>query len=347
MCNNSYFLKTSFVAAAKIILFIVLMSGCKSKKHEINTSEVKLQLEVKRFEQELFALTPENATQNIPILEKKYGEFFRRFNENILNVGPSSDPVYVSNITAFINDPDIKTIYKDSQKEFADFNEYTAALTDAFKRYKHFFPGKVIPEVITFISGFNYAVIAADSSLAIGLDMYLGNNYKYYSMLPQLPRYQVQRMRKGFLVADAVKAWVTTEFEADSLKNQLLDQMIQEGKMLYLIDILLPGDEDSLKIGYSSAQMEWVSGNEQRVWTYFIDRKLLYSTNAIENNKYFVEGPFTTGMPKESPPKTGAWLGWQIVRAYMENNPNVTPQKLIRENDAQKILKSSKYKPGK
>jgi hypothetical protein len=50
-------------------------------------------------------------------------------------------------------------------------------------------------------------------------------------------------------------------------------------------------------------------------------------------------------MPKESPGKVGAWLGWQIINAYMKENPNTTLHQLIDLKDGQKILTSSKYKP--
>ena len=45
--------------------------------------------------------------------------------------------------------------------------------------------------------------------------------------------------------------------------------------------------------------------------------------------------------------KGAAWLGWQIVRKYMEENPKVTLAQLMAEKNAQKILTESKYKPKK
>ena len=50
-------------------------------------------------------------------------------------------------------------------------------------------------------------------------------------------------------------------------------------------------------------------------------------------------------MPSNSPGKVGAWLGWQIVKAYMKENPNTTLKELIAIKDGQKILTGSKYKP--
>ena len=63
--------------------------------------------------------------------------------------------------------------------------------------------------------------------------------------------------------------------------------------------------------------------------------------------KYTAEGPFTAAFSKESAPRIGYWIGWQIVRQYMKNNPEVTLQDLINETDSQLLLSKSKYKPKK
>ena len=51
------------------------------------------------------------------------------------------------------------------------------------------------------------------------------------------------------------------------------------------------------------------------------------------------------GENRDSAPKLGVWMGWQIVRKYMKEHPDVTLQQLMADNDAQKILNQSKYKP--
>jgi uncharacterized protein YjaZ len=47
----------------------------------------------------------------------------------------------------------------------------------------------------------------------------------------------------------------------------------------------------------------------------------------------------------ESPGMVGRYIGWQIVRSYMENNTVTVPQLLIKNAD--EIFKNSKYKPKK
>ena len=150
------------------------------------------------------------------------------------------------------------------------------------------------------------------------------------------------------IVPDCMKGWATSEFEYDNSQKDLLSKMVYNGKILYFMDALLPHIENSRKIGYTSDQIIWCKHNESNIWAFFIEHKLLYSTDHAENIKYIGEAPFTPGFPEGSPGRVGQWLGWQIVRAYMDNNPDVSLSELMEEeNDAQKILTKSKYKPGK
>ena len=38
-------------------------------------------------------------------------------------------------------------------------------------------------------------------------------------------------------------------------------------------------------------------------------------------------------------------LSWQIIRKYLQENPDVSLQEVLLEMDSQKILQASKYKP--
>ena len=62
--------------------------------------------------------------------------------------------------------------------------------------------------------------------------------------------------------------------------------------------------------------------------------------------RYVMDGPSATGMPSDSPGNIGAWLGLQIVEAYMNEHPDMTlPELVDAPIDAQRFLLESKYKP--
>jgi hypothetical protein len=124
--------------------------------------------------------------------------------------------------------------------------------------------------------------------------------------------------------------------------------MVYAGKELYLKDILLPEYTDAQKMGYKPEQIAWCEANEAEMWRFFIDNTLLYDTDQKLVPRFINPAPFSKfylEIDNESPGRTGAWLGWQMVRSYMENN-EVTLQKMLK-TDSKTLFEKSKYKPKK
>jgi len=321
-----------------------LSFSCGNNPLEIDVSDVNLTLTLKRFEQDLFSHKGDLTEKQIDDLNEKYTAFFQDFTQSVINVGARNNPNFAYKLSDFTIDSYIKEVYDDVEKQYADFSPYQKDLEAAFKHYKHYFPKKVVPEIITYVSGFNYSIITDDHYLGIGLDMFLGSDYKAY---PQLgyPQYKINTMTKDYLVVGAINGWVSTEFELAEVQANLLTEMIHQGKMLYLMDALMPKAENYLKIGYNKAQISWCENNEKSIWFFFIDNELLYKKETKEIIKYMGEAPFTQGFPEGSPGRIGHYLGWQIVKAYMAKNPKITLEQLMQQTDAQEILNQSKYKP--
>ena len=79
--------------------------------------------------------------------------------------------------------------------------------------------------------------------------------------------------------------------------------------------------------------MIWAATNESQVWKYFIENKLLFSTDTKLNKRFLDVAPFSKFYRSEdnlSPGRIGAWIGWQIVRSYMKHN-DVSLQKLVKK----------------
>ena len=338
--------KVKHITGAKLLTFFLLfLISCQSKRLDIDISQIQIEkVEIKRLDQDLFQMPSDSLTSNI--LQKKYGIFYTRFISSIINKGGISDPSYIENLRHFLADKDMREAYTSCQQEFPELNTLENELEDAFKHFKFYFPKREIPQVVTFMSGFNYSIVNIDHVLGIGLEMYLGPDNKFYKMI-QFPRYKTLAMSKDYLLPDCIKGWMSTEFEPKTSNNNFLSQIIQVGKIMYLVDAILPKVEDTLKVSYTKRQLDWCESNEFNVWTHFIQQKLLYSTDNSEILKYTSEGPFTAAFSKESPSRIGNWIGWQIVRAYMDKNPEVTLQELVDQKDAQLILSQSKYKPKK
>jgi uncharacterized protein YjaZ len=125
--------------------------------------------------------------------------------------------------------------------------------------------------------------------------------------------------------------------------NTLLDHMILNGKVAYFLEKTLPNVDIATRFGYTSEQMAWCRKNEKTVWAYLVGAKLLYEQDNFKYRTFVLEGP-TIQMFPGSPGRVGHYLGYRIVKKYMENTGQTMPE-LFEEKDSQKILKLSNYRP--
>ena len=131
----------------------------------------------------------------------------------------------------------------------------------------------------------------------------------------------------------------------NSSEYRLMDNMLFRGKVMYLLSVFMPEEKPQDIMGYSAEQWKWATTNEKQVWGYIIDQKHLFSTDVLLIKKYMNDAPFTAPLSQDSPGRMGTWLGWQIVQSYMNKNPNISLTDLMKENNYQKMLEDSGYRP--
>ena len=329
-------------------LLLLLLLSCNRSTFKVDINNIDLEIKVVRLEKELFELSVDSITSSIPYLENKYGHFYELFNY-VINIGETRSPYYPRYLKNFITDRTNREVYLVTIREFPDIDMLEKALTEAFKHYKHYFSEKTIPDIYTFISGFNASIIIDTNILAIGLDRYLGTECEYYDHLG-LYEYQQANMHKEKIVTDCMFAWVSSEWYFNmqgsrELANNVLNNIIHEGKLVYLVKSLVPREDISLIMGYSADQMKFCRRNEKQMWTYLIEHKLLFSSDRMTVNKLIGEAPFTSYFPGESPGRAAVWIGYRIVEQYMRKNPGLTLSDLVENNDYQLILEGSGYNP--
>jgi hypothetical protein len=249
---------------------------------------------------------------------------------------------------AYLESPRNKGLQEAVASRYKQIPEIEKGLTLAFQHYRYYYPGSGIPRIYAYISGgdYDYPVQYADSVMLIGLDNYLGMDFKPY-ISDGLPVYRISRMTSANIVPDCIKVLGKIVYPEQFPGNTLLEQMIDAGKQLLFVDAMIPQTDDRLKIGYSNEQCDWIVKNEAHVWAAIIENRMLYTTDGKLIRTFMADGPFTAEFSKDAPPRLGEWLGWQIVRKYFENQPGVTLQEMMAEKDFQKILSTSGYKPGK
>lgn len=341
-------MKKFFRAAGAGLAALLIVGSCESDRlKEVDLASVQaVTVEIKRLDEDIFKTPPDSFAAVSGTMRKKYGGFYNTFIYTIVNHGEERDSVYKA-LKLFVTDKDMNAVYKMVKAVYPDkeLGRIAAELGRSFTYFKYHFPGAETPkQYVTFISGFNYPVTTTDTTLGMSLDMYLGADNEYYKLL-QWPRYKVRYLSREYLVADAMRWWIIHCFDKSEPVNNLLNHMIFHGKMCYALDAVLPEVEDSVKIQYTSRQMAYIAQYKKNLWAHFTEKDRLYKNDLKELAPYVQEGPFTTAISKECPPRIATYVGWQIVRAYMNRHPEVTLQQLMDEPDAQKILSKSKYKP--
>ncbi len=320
--------------------------SCKQDKRP-DTSKIKVAIKIQRFEQDLYQFRTKSAQEADALLTKKYGIFYQDFISKMVGT-PNLTGVEV-----------LENLYKG--KAYADLNhevdsvfpkldQVEEELNEAFKYIRYYYPKVKIPRFISFFSGFAYQIPIGENYMGIGLDMFLGKNSKFYpALVESIPRYQSKRFEPAYIVPRITEEFAKEElFKPNDEDQTLLSQMIYHGKILYFMDqVLYENLSDTVKIGYSGRQLAWCKQFEGNIWGVLLEKDLLYQTDFRKIQEYITDGPFTAGLgdKDESAPKLGVWIGWQMVKKYMEENPTVTLQQLMANTDAQLILTKSKYKP--
>lgn len=335
-----------------LIAILLLLGSCQADESVVapDVADIEVNVSIKRFEQELFSLDTNNLEQGLAgqleQLEAKYPDFYEVFTQKILTQPNMPADAEAQIIGEFITHPNVRKLYDTTQVAFNNIAPLEAELTQAFKYYKYYFPDKPVPEVVSFVSEYVIGSFTyGDSLLAIGWDFYMGENYPYDPRI--FPQYIQRSMDKDHLIAKAIET-MSSNLVGVAAGNRLLDQMITNGKILYIESLLLPETADSIIMEYSPKQMQWVEENEREIWAYLLREDLLYSSRTSDFQKLIGPSPTgTTQMPAESPGKVGNWLGWQIVEQFMLQNPDITLTDLIQNKDAQDILTRSKYRPRK
>lgn len=332
-------------------ILLTLLWGCGSApevpplRTENQTDEIApVQILPKRFEQLLFGFSKESFSEDTLKMYREFGSFPDLFTSRIIRVGSKNMPLFRENLLGFIQDPDIRQVFTEVQRQYSTLDQEIEDLSLAFRRYKTIFPDSIVPQVITMVSGFNYNVVVDDSSLAIGLDMYLGDSCRFYEWLA-LPKYKIDRMNRTQLVPDAIRGYLLSNFVIDNEDNDLVTRMINQGRIIYFMQQLLPTYSEARILAYTNAQLNWCNENEGKIWSHFIDKKLFYSSDLNDELAYLNDGPFTKGFPEDAPARIGVWLGYSIVKSYMKNHEDVSLEMLMANKDAHALFNTSGYKP--
>ena len=336
----------------KRILFITaiisLLFSCSNKNKTPDVSAIKINLGTERFEKNLFDTTAVSLPMYIRHLQTDNPVFTNTFLTKILNVDPQwPADTAASYVNGFIKA--YRILYNDVEKKFSDFSTYENEIKFSLQLVKYYFPDYKTPEkIITYIGPPDgFGDILAPEGLLVGLQHHLGKDYPLYKteMVQQFyPDYISRRFEPDYISVNAIKNITADIYPEKDNDQPLVNQMIEKGKRLFMLQMLLPKTAEYKLIGYTDDQFKDCIAHEAVIWDMFIKNNLLQSIDKNTMKNYVDEGPTTQELGAGSPGNIGSFAGWQIVKKYMQKNPAVTLQQLIN-TDAETIFREAKYKP--
>jgi hypothetical protein len=340
-------MKRDFIQAFLIILFFAgVLLSCKRNHYKANISSVKLDIEIKRLEKDLFAISPDEIAQSVPSIKDKYKGFLQLFSY-VINTGEIDDPSFSDLLAEFCTNKQNNDVYALTMKIFPDIEEIEGGIEKAFRHYRYYFPGRNVPSVFTCITGFNSSIITGDYVLGVGLDRYLGADCEYYPRL-NIFKYLAAKMTPDYIIPDCMYGWGASEWDFTEMNyssGNVIANMIHEGKLRYFVKCMLPETPDEIIFGFTDDQMNFCRNNEAQMWLYLVENDLLFRTDYLTIRKLTGDAPFTSYFTNESPGRAAVWIGFRIVESYMMKNPGINLKDMLDNVDILEIMEKSRYNP--
>lgn len=309
------------------------------------TSFTYAQKNIERFDKELFN-----------IIKKENQELRKQFiqkDKNLinalattLNIKESSTEDQLNKIVKYYENPLLLSLYNDTQNKFAEISEINNELNIAISNVKAIFPTAIVPTFAFHVSGLKENIIYTDGIISLSIDKYMGVDYPLYQgyFFPT----QLAEMQSSLIVRDFIKAWLMADYiPINSPDASLLDEIIAEGKLYYVLEKILPNLPKESILSYTEKDYKTCVSHEKEIWNILKKNNLFYSKDR-ETISYFTEfNPYieTAIIPSnlKQIPHIGSFIGYQIVTAYMRNTNSSISNLLITPSDI--ILSKSKYKP--
>ena len=308
------------------------MISCSEQKQN---SAPKVSIKIDRLEEKLMRCESREDVQAFLSENPSIAQTF-------FQVPPGSpDTFLIEGLYKLVSDPNFDSLHHELQRVFPDLTELEKQFESAFSNLKSHYPQVRVPEIKTMISGISNDLFISDSLIIIGLDFYLGMDSKYRPL--GYPDYISKRFDAAYLVPSIMLILSDAYSQTDYSDKTMLAEMIYYGKAYAFTREMVPEAHDSLIIWYSEKELKDVKAHEDIVWAHFLQNELFYETNHMMKNKYLGERPKTLEIGNDCPGRVGAWLGWEIVKRYQEQEDDFSV--LMAEPSAASILQKSKYKP--
>ncbi len=338
--------------------FSVIIFSCENKPKLPAEARIEVPIVINRFDKDLFSIDTANLDAGLDALARKYPDFFSGYLNAILGIQPQSLQA-TDAIKAFLSSyypvyqeatPIADNYLPEIIPQFEIGLQWLRYLVPAFKPDSPFVVTTFIGPMDAFesFSVGDYGDVRTANGVGVALQFHLGEQAQVYNQGIQSGlffNYQVRRFTPETILVNAMKNVVDDLFPYTSAGKNLMAEMVDKGKRIYVLKRILPQVADSLLIGYTGTQLKGCFENEGTIWQFFVKNDLLFSIEPSINQQYLRDGPKTPELGDASPGYIGLFVGWRIVEAFMEKNKGLSVERLM-QTPANTIFQASRYKPG-
>ena len=285
------------------------------------------------------------------VISSTYPSFSDIYFKNILNIKDDTDSLSNLQLEQFKSDDFILELKHKTDSIFENVDLLEKQLAVSLDLFQQQTGESTTPQIYSFIGGLSYQSFLFDDNgndgIGIGLDMFLGDGFRYEQLSGQNPAFSqyISRTFNKDHITKKVMETILDDRLGQAKGNRMLDYMIHNGKKSYLLEQFIPFVHDSIIMEYTANQLRWCDQNQSQIWSHFLREDLFYETDFRKINKLINASPQSPGMPDEAPGKTANFIGWKIVSTFMRRHPEVSISELMSLTNYQELLDKSKYKP--
>ena len=324
---------------------IITLSFCGCNNKSFGMMDGTETIHINRFDSALFQWINTDDFTILEEIKKEYPLMLDVLGKSLLQAENDDMPAFFDYLINYYSEPTLKALYKDALSFYSSGSPEITLLENelsyCFAQIKKHFPLMQIPAVYMHISGLQQNIIIADSLLSCSVDKYLGADYPLYETY--FYDYQRKSMIPERIAKDCLAAWIKTEYPDKGKDNILLDRMIYEGKIIYILTQIGKSYTFQNITSLTDDEYKWCMEYESSIWTTMIERKHLYTPDITATSKYFLPSP-SLFISEDAPGNLGSFIGYRIVELYIKKTKS-TLEELMNNHDAQDILQKSKYKP--
>ncbi len=327
------------------LLAMAFLQGCgprqpkyKQKLEAANGAVPELAFH--RYEDVLFNLDTARFQEALMEVQEQYLPFLG---------GDLTDPMAVEYLRAFAVDPFSRSLYQKVKTAYPDLDWLNETVRSVYRHFNYYYPEIHLPtQVYTCVSGIDpdvQPVLFFDDALVISLDWYLEGDDVYGQI--GMPGYRAERISRKGLAKDLGQQIYTEFVQRPVRRNNLLEEMVEAGRMYFFMEALCPGLDDATLLGFTPSQLQWAEDFEGDLWADMVGNQCLYASDLEVYRTFLADGPFTNEYSHEAPARLGEFVGLHIIRSYVESHPDAGLRDLMGNDDLQAVFQESRYKPKK